>query len=403
MVLLLAACAPAPEAPILAPTLGLPTNTPEPAAIPAPSIPESITRYESILRQEGLSIAVVGSEVHVVNRDNEPVMTSAEASTITIQTEDGETLTFPEEALEIQQTIALGLENVLTIRDHEGNTQYFYLEKTGLWATPIEQFKDAQDIENYPVIRPEDVWSGRTLTSTALEAEPFPPGTLVPDEFAYMLWQGALKHVIIQDFVNGGLDTQLGYWETVNQTNDYRRYDIAYYRAVTAQGVEIILGTQQVLTPDGVTSIFPTEGFGPEWSWVEGIRFSSGRISNVVNSVFSARDPLRDRNIYSPNTLRPVITWTPQPEPFENKGFGNIQGPTAPDSAIIWLYLNESQNNPLSLRPDLRRLADERIANPLGQIDYLAPVGQNELTQLQYMILIGTAATGLGRTYFQSP
>lgn len=400
--LLLAACSvggnaasnqiPTPEA-----TAPAPTEVP-PSPTAAPTIPEAILRQEAILARAGYDAQVVGNEVHLVNRFSEPVLTSIEASTITIRTEDGETLSFPAESFEVRSTLAVGLEIVLTVKDGEGNPQYFYLEKTQLWATPLELQTDPRDIAQYTEVDLEDVWSGRVLTSVALEAESFPEGTLVPDGFAYMLWQGGIEKVMIQDFVGGSLDTEKGYYEQVRYYNDYRRY-VAFFQSETPEGVPVILGTEQVLMPDSKASVFFIYVFGQDWSWVEdGGRLT--RIYNVVNSLFQASSLENDRGTYFPAVIRPVITWDRDLDEYTGV-FGN-RDELKSESTGAQLYLSQPQNNPLSLRPDLQGLIEQALASPQGQIDYLLPVGR-EIKDIQYMVLIGTLGPGMTQRYLRNP
>ncbi|MCL4258478.1 MAG: hypothetical protein KJZ53_08115 [Anaerolineales bacterium] len=400
LAVLLAACAPAPAAATLTPTASQPTDTPEPTAEPTPSVPESISRYESILRQLGLTVTVVGQEVQVVNKDNEPVLVSAEAAAITIQTEDGETLTFPEEALEMRQTIAIGYKNILTINDDQGNTQYFYLKETGLWATPLELQTNPKDPEQYILIDLEDVWSGRLVISVALEAEAFPAGTVVPDELAYMLWQGlGGGSVRMQGFVNGALDSQAEYWQHVNQKNDYR-LPLAFWRFVTEDGTKAIGGTEQILLPGGQEYAFLTGIHGPESSWVEGRQFPDGKRNNIADTAFAYRDPSFDTNTFVAFLIRPLIALGPGLQGLAGT-YGNLRNAQA-KSVGFDLYLNNPQNNPLSLRPDLSGLIEERLANPLGRIDYLAPVGK-EIAGMQLMVLVYTSSGEIFPIYFQTP
>lgn len=399
---LLAACSPAVNQSAATPTATAQVPTGTPSDIPV-TVPDSLSNQESILRLAGYRIQTSPDGVKLVDPHGQSALRSLEANTVVITTENDETLTFPQEAFEVRKTIGAGVEQILTVKSPEGAVEYFYLDRSGEWVTPIEQQTDPREIENYTEATMEDVWSGRMLYSELLNAQEFPAGTLVPDEFSYKLWRtgGGGYYVKIQHAIDGESDVGLKFnYEIVKHGNDYRRW-VAFYQSQTPEGVDVLIGTEQVLSTDGKTSIFFHYIFGPEWPWTEDYHFSSGRTLNLVDNVFQATDPqVSDPSQELGRVIRPVITVTFGDPQNERRGLTVLpNGLNGPPAAGGPLYLDFQQNNPVLVRDDLAELITKaaEVTGPNVWVAYVGP----EISELQYMYLMGTINYIIPPEYYQ--
>lgn len=395
--------------PVATATIDAPEFTATPTELP---IPSSLKSQETALRQAGYEVQPTPEGVQLVNREGEPVLRSTEAATITITTKDSETLIFPQEDFEVRKTIGAGMENLLTVKDPEGNVEYFFLERAGYWATPLEWFTDPTEIENYPEIDLEDIWNGRAAQTAALNAEPFPEGTLVPREFDYYVWEASgIDHFVTlnaaypfplpNDANNAMIDFGGPYFEDVlRKNNDPQRW-IAFYKTTTPEGREAVIGTQQIMAPDGETSIFLQYIFGHEWPWEDDSR-PSGAVINLVESVFLNRSMPsvgRGGNQYARVNLVPVVFI--EYGDFPRRGFlSNFTGSEAVDSAAEELYPID-RNNPLLIRSDLPSRIDKAVAEMTGYANYVGQAG-SEIQELQYLTLGGFSVAPTHSQYFEN-
>lgn len=384
-------------------SIELPTPTPEPTDVGVPT-PESLTRQESQLILAGYTIQATPEGIQLVNREGLAVLSSTEPQMIKISTQSGEK-EFSQNTFVVRETIGAGVENILTIQSQQGEVEYFFLDRTNEWVTPIEQQTNPKEIENYPQIDINDIWNGRALYSELLSAEPFPEGTLVPDQLAYTLWRtgGGGYLVKIQHLVDGNYDTQLAFYrDLIRQNNDYQRW-IAFYRSQTPDGIDVLIGTEQILSTDGETSIFLHYIFGPEWPWEDDYRFPSGRTLNLIDNVFQATDPsVSDPNNELGRVIRPVITVVYEDPELAGRGIQILPGGAEnnPPAAGGNLYLNFNQNNPVNVREDLAQLISN-AAETTGPTVYVSAVG-SEIEDMQYIALMGTLNHVITPEYFQN-
>lgn len=391
------------------------SNTPEITETPTeapPATPESLTRQETLLRQAGYQIEATEQGVSLVNREGQPVLKSTEAATVTITTENGETLIFPQDDFEVRKTIGAGMENLLTVKNPEGNVEYFYLERVGYWATPLEWFSNPKEIENYPAIELQDVWNGRMAQTAAINAEPFPEGTLVPKGFVYTIWAASGPEYFVTlggiyshpENPNGVIDHGGRYLEDLlRQDNDPQRW-VAFYQTITPEGREAVIGIQQVMAPNN-SSLFIPFIFGPEWPIDEDYPNYQNTKINLVTSVFLGKSiPTIDRGGRTPDNfvaigLLPVI-YTEYGDYPTRTMFGVFRGSDAKPSAGEELS-QLTQNNLALVHSELLIRIHEAGSHLEGRVDIIGGAG-DEVLDLQYMALNGWWAIAINPEYFQN-
>lgn len=374
----------------------------EPTADPFVTLPQSIRDQMSVLERSGYSVKESQAGWELVSKENQTVLTTPEPGTVIINTKDGGILTYPQEAFEVKSSIGAGVEVILTVKNTQGKVEYFSLDKEGYWVSPIELQTNPEVIENYTPIELEDMWSGRVLYSELLAAEPFPSGTAVPDDLIYRLWPNPKGEIIdlIALFKDSQFaETQPAYQEMVNVRNDYRRW-IAFYKTNTPSGLEMIVGTQQMLSPDGKTSYLFHYGTGEEWPQDKDSRTFSGDLINIVDNIYRASEQGPGGNDLLLWTMNPTIAIKAINPQAEETYFGLVRpGGHLPPTAGIELYKLE-QNNPLSTSNELAKLVEEAFNNSdLNVGGNLSVADEKTTEQLQYMFLLGNPH-GFQKNYF---
>ena len=366
----------------------IPTPTVKPTEVIS-ATPESFTSQQSALREAGYTIQSTEDGTQLINRENKVVIRSTEAATITITTADQETLSFPQEAFEARDTIVAGVEHVLTIKNTEGEVIYFFLERTGQWVAPLEIFTDARETENYPEIDLADIESGRLLISEALVAQPFPEGTLVLDDLWWVLSTGIQYDYTIQ-LVGITHGTNDDAWtamkDIITHETDPRRWT-NFSRTTTPEGKEALIGTQQMLMPDGKTSVLFHYIFGPEWPWEEDYRPGNQTPRNLVYGVFLGQTNNSEDRLSMTARLMPYVAYGN----FTGSVSGQFIGPdfvseaSAPDE----LY-HASEGGPLASNPDLVDLFNTKFPEikELGGLGFVGPASPEDINSLQYEILM---------------
>ncbi|MFH2118475.1 MAG: hypothetical protein ABII10_01940 [Candidatus Paceibacterota bacterium] len=363
-----------------------PTPTIKPTEAIAPT-PESFTSQQSSLKLVGYTIQATEDGTQLVNAENKVVIASTEVATVSITTATGETLKFPQEAFEGKSTTVAGVEYILTIKNAEGEVAYFFLEKTSEWVTPLEIQTNARELENYPEIDLADIESGRALISEALKAEPFPEGTLVLDDLYYFLSQGLNYDYNVQlvGITNGTNDNAWNAMEgIIKQNTDPRRWT-NFYRTVTPEGKEAIIGTQQMLLPDGKTSVFFHYIFGPEWPWEEDYQPGNQSPRNLINSVFLAQTVPNDPNTRISLTVRPIVHV--EYSDFTGSISGEFIGSDAISSAPDELY--HSDGGPIADNSELLAKFNASEAE-IKKIGFVGPATFDEINHLQFEPLMQT-------------
>lgn len=329
----------------------------------------------------------------LISPQGDMVLSATDTLTVTAYGADNEVIISPEQAFAVTKTIGAGMEQLLTLNNAEGKPTHTFLERAGYWAPLAEIQTDPREIENYPEVPIEAIWNGLLAQSEALTAEPFPAGTFVPEKFIYVMWGGSQSYSIqLQDFGGGLADDDRRYHvEAVNKDNDYRRWT-NFYRSQTPEGVEVIIGTEQILMPDGKTSLFFHYVFGPEISWEKDFNYA-GRLQNLIDSVFLSRTLPAERGRDS-MVMRPQIftaRWD------DGSQFGGTF--TGQPKAAISLY-NLPHNNPATIKNGLeqtfRQFAE---TNSRGTV---ATAG-DEVEKLQYMGLGSDVIQAIFSAYFNTP
>lgn len=367
-----------------------PTIESTPTAEPAPA---SLESQMSLLKPAGYKLQHSAEGWELLDRNGKSVLISKEAATITIIAENGDELLFPAEDFEVKKTIGAGVDFILTVKNPEGKVDHFFLDKEGSWVTPIEQQTDPNVIENYTQVELNDLWDGRMLYSEMLNAQQFPEGTIVPDYFTYWLTNSPTGfYVMLQDVVNGLPDVSGDSNLKIHSDNDYRRY-INFSRSQTPSGVEVVIGTEQVLMPDGKTSLFLHYVYGQEWPWDKDIKYGSHQY-NLIDSVFLKNTtPAKPNHVYV--AMRPVIFFETFDPDLMNKWGGIVQ--SNPDTAGTELY-KLPQNKPVTILPNFENTIHE-MQPQLPWDGQVTKVG-SEIDVLQYMGLLSTWAYTVSPDYF---
>lgn len=272
----------------------------------AETIPASLEANQAALKKMGYEIRQGERGWELISPQDQIVLIASDTLTVQAFGANSEMIISPEQAFSITKTSGLGMENLLTLSNTQGEVTHTYLEHGGYWAPLAEIQTNPREIENYPQVAIEDLWNGRLAQSEALAAEPFPEGTLVPDGFVYLLRLSSQGYIIeLRDVVNGLLDTNYRYFlELLNKNNDYRRWT-NFYRSQTPEGVDIIIATEQILMPDGETSAFLHHVIGGERPWRENLVYGGNRI-NLVQNVFLGRVEPSAENTTS-MAMRPIV------------------------------------------------------------------------------------------------
>lgn len=370
------------------------------------TIPESLAEQMPKLTQAGYRLEATSQGWELVSSNGEPVLSTPEPATVVIYLENSEAKIYPQEDYELRNTIGAGVDFIQTVKGPDGNVEYMYLEKVGYWVKPIEQQTDPEVIENYPNINLEDVWNGRVVYSELLTAEPFPEGTLVPNAFVYTIFESsgidyfvALRGLYSHpDHPNGVYDTGDTYLtEMLRQGNDPQRW-VAFYRTVTPEGKEAIIGTRQVMATGGEASLFLHYIFGPEWPTKD---VKKGQVTyNLVQTVFlNHTEPGFGRGgaKYSRANLIPVI-YT-EYDGFDGQVYG-VQDAGESGGAGEEVYILD-QNNPVLIDPDLLtkiRATAEKLTGRTEPVDWAG----EEINYLQYQALIGWSAYITQAEYFET-
>ncbi|MCW5856191.1 MAG: hypothetical protein KIT46_09125 [Anaerolineales bacterium] len=327
----------------------------------AETMPASFEKNRRALEEMGYTFQW-GRGIELVGSNGNVIASSIDGLTISIYGQNGELTIFPEQAFAITKTSGLGMENLLTLSNTQGEVTQTYLENGAYWAPLTEIQRNPREIENYPRVPIEALWSGQLAQSEALTAEPFPEGTVPPDGLAYVLWRGNQLHWVTLDSVINGQGNFNN--ESHYLTFHYRWAN--FYRSTTPEGVEIIIATEQTLLPDGETSMFLHYIFGPEWGWEENGSYTNFRL-NLIESVFLAytqpAEPGRSL------VVRPVVFIDSYDPNFPLEHFGNGVSGEQP-IATEELY-KLPQNNPSESIPEIIDLANNRLPEITGNSVYL--------------------------------
>lgn len=315
----------------------------------------------------------------------------------TITLESGEQLQFPLEAFEEVLTQAAGLNSIQVVKNPAGEVEYFLLDKEGYWVTPIELQTDPQNPENYTRITPEDV--RRARYTVALNLEPFPVGTAIPDAFIYRLWSAPKgKWVDITPFFNSTqYPQQPSFQEMVNIDNDYRDWK-AFYKIVLEDGTELNGGHQAMVAPDGNVFLW-LYGWGEELPTDRDFITPGGDKVNLIDSVFGLDENTFEEG-YLPLSTAPTIFWRGITPEKDETFFGFIrQGGYLAPTGGAHLYQEEG-NDPVAAVPGLETMIDAALENPeFRNGGNLGEANLKDLIPLQDMILLGHG-NGRGDHYF---
>lgn len=340
----------------------------------AETMPASLEANQAALKKMGYEIRSGERGWELISPQDQVVLIASDTLTVQAFGANNEMIISPEQAFTLEKTIGAGMEQLLVLKNTEGNITHTFLERAGYWAPLLEQQTNPREIEQYPQVAFESIWNGQMAQTEALTAEPFPEGTFVPEGMAYVMWQvsGGYR-VNLQDWGAGMWDEDKRYHtEVVNSQNDYRRWT-RFYRSQTPEGVDVLIGTEQVLMPDGETSLFLHYVFGPEWPWEEDIQYA-GTSRNLINSVFLARTERAEGN-RSSLVMRPIISRVRfDGEPFTSTLTGE------PDAAYPLYDL--SQNTPTTILEGL----DDTFRNfAENQGSGMVAEAGEEIRELQYM------------------
>lgn len=169
----------------------------------AETMPASFEKNRRALEEMGYTFQW-GRGIELVGSNGNVIASSIDGLTISVYGQNGELTIFPEQAFAITKTSGLGMENLLTLSNTQGEVTQTYLENGAYWAPLTEIQRNPREIENYPRVPIEALWSGQLAQSEALTAEPFPEGTVPPDGLAYVLWRGNQLHWVTLDSVING-------------------------------------------------------------------------------------------------------------------------------------------------------------------------------------------------------
>lgn len=405
LTLLLAACASQPEA---TPTATL-SPTPLPTATATPeTLPTILKELEPRLKGMGFELAEAGSQWELRDADNQLVLSASDVNSLTLYGAEGETFTQPAQAFSIQRTIGAGMEQLLVLGNTQGETTHTYLPRGGYWAELVEIQPEARVIADYPVVPIEALWSGLLAQTEALNAQPFPEGTVVPNGFGYRIRAGAEVYwVMLHEWTGDRWDISFNYLRSwshpddyiVDSSNDYRRFT-NFYRSQTPEGTEILMATEQVLMTDGKTSLFLHYVYGPEWPWDEDARYA-GHPVNLIDDVFLARIVPPKAGRQESWVMRPTIfTARWDGEPVRH---GGILGW---GTAITELYALP-QNNPVAildgLEESFREQGTRENASDWHWLGEFVSIAGDEINELQYIGLDSDVIQSLWPQYFVSP
>lgn len=393
--LALAACG----SPAAAPTQAAPSATAEAAATPtteptAETLPASLQSHRDTLEDLGYTLRHAGPGWELASPQGQIILTASDTRSIEVLGLNNEMFTFPEQAFGITETIGAGMEKLLTLTDAEGNITHTFLARVGYWAPLFTRETDPRAIDSYPLIPFEAIASGQLAQTEALSAEQFPEGTFVPYAFAYVMRRGSQSYsVLLQDWGGEYYDQDYRYHtELVNKENDYRRW-VSYYRTISPlDGAELIVGVEQVLMPDGKTSLFLPYLAGDNISHTQDVPYN-GTLLNLIDSVFLARTeqakPWRESLV-----VRPVI-FTARHD--DGSQFGGSF--TREQNNVIPLY-NLPENNPASILEGLEETF-RTYAETTGT--GTVTVAGGEVAELHYIGLSFSNIQNIRSDYFNTP